>query len=119
MNIFGLGPVELLVIVIVALLVVGPEKLPEFGAVIGRFIIDFRRVSDEVKGAFNDALIEPRPTWNGSGAPASSQVYASTPPAAPSEDPETQPEATRPATELDSIGDEDSTKPPQETSDSR
>jgi len=78
MNFFGLGPIEVLIILIVALLVVGPEKLPELGAMVGRFILDFRRVSDEVKGAFNEALVEPRPTWNGAsaGGPASSQVYA-------------------------------------------
>jgi len=84
MNFFGLGPIEVLIILIVALLVVGPEKLPELGAMVGRFILDFRRVSDEVKGAFNEALVEPRPTWNGAsaGGPASSQVYAPLPAAA-------------------------------------
>lgn len=106
MNFFGLGPLEVLVILIVALLVVGPEKLPELGAHVGRFILDFRRVSDEVKGAFNEALVEPRPTWNGASSAASvstTQAYAPPPPTAPSESEETVEAASPPPlTEQDS-----------------
>ncbi len=104
MNFFGLGPIEVLIILIVALLVVGPEKLPELGAMVGRFILDFRRVSDEVKGAFNEALVEPRPTWNGASAagPTSSQVYAPLSTAAP----EASGEADEPAGSSP-IGEED------------
>lgn len=102
MNFFGLGPIEVLIILIVALLVVGPEKLPELGAMVGRFILDFRRVSDEVKGAFNEALVEPRPTWNGAsaGGPVASQVYAplSSSPAGPPDE-AAEPEASPPVGE--------------------
>ena len=105
MNFFGLGPIELLIIVIVALLVVGPEKLPELGAVIGRFIIDFRRVSDEVKSAFSDAVVEPRPTWNGTSTstPAASQAYVS-PSQAVTTEADDEPEA-RPLAESESESD--------------
>ena len=108
MNFFGLGPIEVLVILIVALLVVGPEKLPEMGAVVGRFILDFRRLSDEVKGAFNEALVEPRPTRNGSSTSQlpSTRTYASAPMGAPEETGEANgAEATRPLTEPESASD--------------
>jgi Sec-independent protein translocase protein TatA len=117
----GLGPIELLIILIVALLVVGPEKLLELGALVGRFILDFRRVSDEVKSAFSDALVEPRPTWNGSSTaapPAASQAYVSAPPSMTTEseeDDEGEPEA-RPLAE--SYLSEDDEQPSEPADDS-
>ena len=46
---FNIGPLELMVILIVALLVVGPSKLPDVGRSIGRGIREFRRAQDEVQ----------------------------------------------------------------------
>jgi sec-independent protein translocase protein TatB len=115
MNFFGLGPIELLIIVVVALLVVGPEKLPELGAMIGRFIIDFRRVSDEVKSAFNDAVVEPRPTWNGSSStppPTNAQTYTS---ASPSDSSEAGQEEEPEARPLGEQSQADEETPPQAT----
>jgi sec-independent protein translocase protein TatA len=40
---FGLGATELIVILVVALLIFGPGKLPELGASLGKGIRDFRR----------------------------------------------------------------------------
>ena len=40
---FGVGFPELLVLLVVALLVFGPGKLPEIGGALGRGIRDFRR----------------------------------------------------------------------------
>jgi sec-independent protein translocase protein TatA len=45
---FNIGPLELMVILIVALLVVGPTKLPEVGRSIGRGLREFRKAQDEV-----------------------------------------------------------------------
>lgn len=39
----GLSPVHLIVILIIALIIVGPGKLPETGAAVGKAIRDFRR----------------------------------------------------------------------------
>lgn len=39
----GLGPTELIIILVVALVIVGPGKLPELGGALGRGIRDFRR----------------------------------------------------------------------------
>ena len=39
---FNIGPLELMVILVIALLVVGPHRLPEVGRSIGRGIREFR-----------------------------------------------------------------------------
>ena len=40
---FGLGAPELIVILVVALLIFGPGKLPEIGSALGKGIKDFDR----------------------------------------------------------------------------
>jgi Tat protein translocase TatB subunit len=47
---FGIGTPELLVILIIALVVVGPQRLPELGRTVGRALREFRKVQDEVRG---------------------------------------------------------------------
>jgi TatA/E family protein of Tat protein translocase len=56
MNILGMGPLELLVILGLALIVFGPEKLPEIGGQIGRALRDFRRTTGELSEEFNRNL---------------------------------------------------------------
>ena len=46
---FGMGMGELLLILVVALLVVGPDKLPQAAKAIGKGIRDFRRHSQELQ----------------------------------------------------------------------
>ena len=46
---FGIGSSELLVILVVALIVIGPSKLPEIMRVIGKGMAEFRRVSNDVR----------------------------------------------------------------------
>ena len=55
---FNVGPMELVVIFILALLVVGPKKLPEVSRQLGKGLREFRRVSDEVRGEIDGALSE-------------------------------------------------------------
>jgi Tat protein translocase TatB subunit len=45
MDFLGIGPLELLVILIIALIVVGPEKLPEIARSIGKTMRDLRNMS--------------------------------------------------------------------------
>jgi len=45
----NIGPPELLVVLAIALIVVGPKKLPELTRTIGRGLSEFRKVQDEVK----------------------------------------------------------------------
>jgi sec-independent protein translocase protein TatB len=46
---FGIGLPELVIILIVALLVVGPSKLPEVARSVGKALGQFRRMADDVK----------------------------------------------------------------------
>lgn len=46
---FNVGTQELLVILVLALVVVGPQKLPEIARSIGRGMREFRKMQDEVK----------------------------------------------------------------------
>ena len=52
MNLFGLSPGELLLIMMVALVVLGPEKLPETAASAGKWIREFRRATEELTAQF-------------------------------------------------------------------
>ena len=49
---FGLGFSEIIVIAVVVLLVVGPEKLPEFMQILGRNIRKIKSASDDLKKSF-------------------------------------------------------------------
>lgn len=46
---FGIGSTELVVILIVALIIIGPSKLPEVAKSLGKALGEFRRVSTDVK----------------------------------------------------------------------
>jgi sec-independent protein translocase protein TatA len=61
----SLGPAEILVILVVALVVLGPSKLPEAARQVGKAMAEFRRVTAgfqaEVRDAFQDPAV-PDPT---------------------------------------------------------
>jgi len=50
---FGIGMPELILILAVALIVLGPKKLPEIARSLGRGLAEFRRTTDEVKREIN------------------------------------------------------------------
>jgi len=45
----NIGPVELIIILVIALLILGPGKLPDVGAAIGKSIREFRKATNEVQ----------------------------------------------------------------------
>jgi sec-independent protein translocase protein TatA len=53
---FGIGLPELIVIMVVALLVVGPSKLPELAKSLGKAFSEFRRMADEVKETIEEEV---------------------------------------------------------------
>ena len=46
---FGIGPIELLMILVVALLVFGPKRVPELARNLGRGLAEFRRASNDLR----------------------------------------------------------------------
>jgi Tat protein translocase TatB subunit len=96
---FNIGPAELIVIFLVALLVVGPKRLPELGRTIGRSLREFRRATDDFKQSFefgvdDDDFPEETPNGQEPNGQASKDEEPTTPspPASP-----TPPEPDEPA----------------------
>jgi sec-independent protein translocase protein TatA len=61
---FQIGPLEVIVVALIALVVLGPKRLPEAGKSLGRGIREFK---GSITGGNNDdddvaALPEPKPT---------------------------------------------------------
>lgn len=49
MLMFGIGMPELLLILALALIVLGPKKLPELARALGKGMAEFRRATDDLK----------------------------------------------------------------------
>jgi TatA/E family protein of Tat protein translocase len=65
MNIMGIGPQEMMVIAVIALLVFGPGKLPEVMGQAGKLVRDFRRMSAELSGEFEKTIAEAKDATSG------------------------------------------------------
>jgi len=59
---FGIGLPELIVIMVVALLVVGPKKLPDLAKSLGKALQEFRRMADEVKETIDEEIAKEEPS---------------------------------------------------------
>ena len=55
---FNIGPTELLVILLIALVVFGPKRLPEIGKTVGKSLREFRRATEDIKSELNLNLDE-------------------------------------------------------------
>lgn len=53
---FGIGMPELLLVLAVALVVLGPKKLPDLARALGRGFAEFRRATDDLKNTFNEEV---------------------------------------------------------------
>lgn len=56
---FNVGTPELLVILLVALIVLGPNRLPDAARQVGKFMGEFRRMSSGFQSELRDAMQEP------------------------------------------------------------
>ena len=53
---FGLGPLEILVILAAFVIFVGPDKIPEVTKQLARFFVQAKRMSSDVKNVVDDAI---------------------------------------------------------------
>ena len=52
---FGIGTGELLLLLVIALIVLGPERMPKLARDLGRALAEFRKTSDELRSEFLNA----------------------------------------------------------------
>ncbi len=64
MNIFGIGLPEMGIIAVVALLIFGPEKLPEVMGQAGKLLKDFRGMTSNLTGEFEKTIAEAKEIGN-------------------------------------------------------
>jgi TatA/E family protein of Tat protein translocase len=97
---FNLGPFELLAIFVVALLVFGPDKLPEMGRQVGKAFREFKKFQASMESNVRDVLdpitgpivsngpVGPPPTNVRDGGTVAAEAQANVPRSATIQDPE-------------------------------
>jgi TatA/E family protein of Tat protein translocase len=98
MTLFGIGPIELLVILVLALIVFGPNRLPEIARSLGKAMSELRRTSQEVSETVMRELdVTPEPEQPQGAVPQipaslreSVRKIVEPPQEAPPEEPQTQ-----------------------------
>ena len=82
------GPLELIIVLVIALLVLGPGKLPDVGSALGKSLREFRKAAGDIQEA---TKIDTSPLGSAPAAPAASIQPAA--PAAPAAAPAPAPPA--------------------------
>jgi Tat protein translocase TatB subunit len=53
---FGIGMPELLVIAVLALILIGPKKLPDLARSLGKTLGELRKATDDLKGTISEEI---------------------------------------------------------------
>ena len=70
----SIGAPELLVVIVLALIIFGPRRLPEIGRTVGKSMREFRRAASELRAEIeNDLDEEPPAVRRGRGRPIPKQ----------------------------------------------
>ena len=75
---FGIGFQEMIVILVVALIVFGPKRLPDLARSLGKGLAEFKKASEDVRRGIEDAAQEEE---NMTIPPKAASPYPSSPPA--------------------------------------
>jgi Tat protein translocase TatB subunit len=90
MSMFGtLGGPELFLILVIALIVFGPRRLPEIGKSIGKMLVEFRRASNDFKRTIEEEVEADKlkSALEADSTKALAPPPAAPPPAAPAPEP--------------------------------
>ena len=75
---FGIQPLHLIIILVVALLIFGPKRLPEIGRYIGKTLTEFRAGTQELTQTFREEINQPVQPQAAPPPPAQPAATAST-----------------------------------------
>lgn len=78
---FGIGMPELLLVLALALIVLGPKKLPELAKALGKGLAEFRRATEDLKNEFRQMEREVEDASTSANFNHEPPVEASPPPA--------------------------------------
>jgi sec-independent protein translocase protein TatA len=114
----NIGPQELLLVLVVALLVVGPARLPELGRSIGKGLRELRKAQDEVRRSIQVSLDEPpTPARRRPERPAATGAPADDGPSPNGSNPEAAPASTTAAAVSEAVAAAQEAGPPVEGGD--
>ena len=80
----SIGPAEILIVLVVALIVLGPTRLPEAARSLGKALAEVRRMSSGLQSEVRDAFAEQPPTYPSTRTDAAALPADGGEPAAPS-----------------------------------
>ena len=100
---FEIQPIHILFIIVVAVLIFGPKKLPEMGRSIGKALFEFRQASKDMTENIRQGMSEPESHAAGTTIQTppvsipSAAGFATVAPASAASDASAQPQAASPA----------------------